>query len=150
MPQPAPTSCFSVQQLPTFQLIYWSSACEDVNHLSFAARSQPRSARSNRYHQSLSLPFDRKYVHCVRGEDEGEAKREIIKQISSSSGAGGEEQEEGEADWPAVIKNRSPNQTGNEHKFVISCLHSTLALINSLHQPSASAQGLAGEEGPDR
>jgi hypothetical protein len=84
---PQPASCLSVQQLPSFQLIYWSSACEDVNHLSFAARSLPRSARSNRYHQSLSLPFDRKYVHCVRGEDEGEAKREIIKQISSSSGA---------------------------------------------------------------
>jgi hypothetical protein len=87
----------------------------------------------------LSLPFDRKYVHCVRSEDEGEAKREIIKQISSSSGAVKKNKKtEAESHWPVVIKNQSPNQAENEHKFVISCLHSALALINSMHQPSAS------------
>lgn len=76
----------SVQQLPSFPanllvVVMWR------RQPSFSAsRSLLRSACSNRYHQSLSLPFDRKYVHCVRGEeDEGEAKREIIKQICEIS-----------------------------------------------------------------
>lgn len=93
--------------------------------------------QSNCHNQSLSLPFDRKYVHCVvviwwRAEDDGEDEEEedeteiimrekIIQRIHKKTLRGcckrnskKKKQEEkkatGEADWSVIIKNQSPNQ----------------------------------------
>ena len=78
----------------SFQLIYWSSSCEDVNHLSlctnFSFLCCLSFASSISSKQSLSsIPVTSLWQKicslCTAYEDEGEAKREIIKQICEIS-----------------------------------------------------------------
>lgn len=76
--RPAPTSSWFLRLFDNFLklpanllvIVMWrrqpSFSMHNRSRFSAASLSLLRSARSNRYHQSLSLLFDRKYVYCVR------------------------------------------------------------------------------------
>jgi hypothetical protein len=78
------------------------------------------SIRSNCCNQSLSLPFDRKYVHCVlleaRQEEKEEEDEEIIKRIEDSTyvevdvGCKRNSKKNEKSDWSVIIHSQSPNQ----------------------------------------